>query len=134
MTTNYFVRQKHAMDAGSMYAAEGPLHQRLRAVGLTPADFCQLADIAPSTFTRWAGFPLLKWPLRFLDWVGYARKLEAKLKELGYDTNQFRPNNLPTKFRFEGQYTRTKLSAERRAQLRREAEEWTAWPKPTKMQ
>jgi hypothetical protein len=88
------------------YAGQGPLHHYLAALGMERIDFCRLFDVPHQTFQNWRGWPLHNWPIELLRWYGYAKNMEAKLKELGYDVTTFEVQ-LPKPHRM-GQYPRKK--------------------------
>lgn len=88
-----------------VYAGEGAMHTLMRMMDMEPKEFCEIADIAPSHFRSWYGHAMHGLPVRFLEVLYYARGMEEKLKELGYDTEKFKPV-LPTALNPNGRYPR----------------------------
>lgn len=70
-------------------AGEGALHAHLRAAGISAAEFCRIADIAPPTFSGWFGHCMYGWPVALLKLWGHNRNMAAKLRELNFDPRQF---------------------------------------------
>jgi len=75
----------------TLYAGEGALHQHLRSLGLSAAEFCRLADIPGAMFRKWYGHCLYGWPVEFLRLYGHNKAMERELQARGVDTEALRP-------------------------------------------
>lgn len=91
---NRFAR-KFNVSSKTLLSGEGELHGLLKAIGLSEAEFCQLAGIDRSVFYRWYGFPLAEWPRVLLLHYGWAMKMATFLASKGWDPEKFRPEPPP---------------------------------------
>ncbi len=88
---NPFARKFRLTEQEALLAGEGLLHGHLRAARLTHLEFCELVGISPSTFFRWYGFSLAKWPVEFLKPYAQAQNMAKFLAEKGWDPGKFGP-------------------------------------------
>lgn len=91
----------------ALYAGEGPLHGLMKKLGMTPKDYQLQFGVSNNTFKSWKGWPLYDWPIRLLEWYGYAKACEAKLKELGVDPTSLWPRP-EDRIHTQGRYPRKK--------------------------
>lgn len=78
-----------------LYAGEAELHGYLKVAGLTRRTFCELVGIHESTFFRWHGHPLHRWPIVFLLYFTWTQNMANFLASKGWDPEKFRPELPP---------------------------------------
>lgn len=88
--------RKFRFNREQLLAGEGELHGLLKACGLSVAEFCELAGIQRSTFYRWYGEPLYRWPVVLLFNVAWARNMAKHLAMKGFDPACFHPQMPPS--------------------------------------
>jgi hypothetical protein len=115
------------LEGEALRSGEGELHALLGVIGLSPAEFCRMVGIHPSTFYRWYGTPLHQWPVEFLRSYAWATAMAGELRKRGIDPAQFEPR-LPGRRMPTGRYPRRKgdLVLERAKQEPGDYSPWTA--------
>lgn len=83
-------------DPTKMRSGEGELHGYLRMFGLSLQKFSELIGMSYSCVKAWSGFPLYAWPVEFLRMYGWSMAMAEKLRSMGVDPEQFRPE-IPSK-------------------------------------
>ena len=120
------VRRKEKMGAFEKkrdvrYAGEGDLDVLLRVVGLNGTQFARIADFPHAQFKAWHGHCMYGWPVEFLRYYGWAQNMSEKLKSMGIDPDEFKPQ-IPDRMAGGGRYPRKKDA------IKIEAEpEYTPW-------